>query len=532
MKTESSLYSKAHDSLLDSLIALNPNAYAKIAEEGREVEAFSALLNIESAKNSPSRNAMETAEFLALLANIEILQSTREHALDHITIKEPKAALSKMATRRQGADRLAHIYMGVHAAIKEGIYPEPEPAKSGKKKKSSYKGKAERTGDCSTYLVFAQMLEEQKMVHANHCRDRLCPICMEAKSSKIYGQAIEAAKKALQRDPTLQAIGLTLTEKTCRGWELKGEADEQSKAWNRFASNPNNKRIMKGGWFKGIEVTYDPVTGMYHLHMHVIILVGPEYFKRGGAPKKGESKNGYKKGGMKKGGYLKTEEWAERWGKSRGLDYTPIVNVKKIGGDAESREAAIAEVSKYSVKAEDYLFSEGRQESARERAAKRKGESFDSPCFGCNALCTKECCEEHGEMWLTPMQAEELSIEVVYTLSEALRGKRLYAFGGLLKEAVKEAKEERKERSKDYKEQMTGSDGAILIRDVDYILFSYRWSAESQKYAFCQLMTEKECRIEDGEGGYIESRGPPERPPPVQMSFLDIGLSYICANDT
>ncbi|MCL1802165.1 MAG: protein rep [Eubacteriaceae bacterium] len=528
MKTESSLDSKAIESLLDTLIALNPAEYEKLTEEGRKVEALSTLLNIEHKKASPSKNVVAASEFLGTIASIEIMQAQREHALDGITIKEPRGALSEMATRRQRADRLADIYMGVHAAVKSGIYPEPVPAKSGRKR-ASYKSKAERVGDCATYLVFAQTLTEQKMVHANHCRDRLCPICMEGRSSKIYGQAIEAAKKVVQRDRALSLIAITLTERTCRGWEVRSEMDEQSKAWNRFASNPSSKAIMKG-WFKGIEVTYDPVTDMYHPHMHIVAIVGPEYFKRGGPPRKGESKKGYKKGRMKKGGYRTTEEWAAAWGKSRGLDYEPIVHVQKVGGDSESREAALAEVSKYSVKAEDYIFEEGRQKSNREKAAKRKGEDFDSECFGCEGRCSAECCEEHGQMWLSEAEAYDLSVEVAYTLTEALRGKRLYAFGGLLKEAVKEAKEERKESCKDYKEQITDSDGTVLIRDIDYILFSYRWEPELQKYAFCQLMTEKECRIEDGQGGYIENRGPPERPPPVQLSFWDIGLSYECSD--
>ena len=84
--------------------------------------------------------------------------------------------------------------------------------------------------------------------------------------------------------------------------------------------------------------------------------------------------------------YIKTEDWVHLWRVSLGLDYDPICDIRRVK-NARGRRKGIAEVAKYTVK--------------------------DSQ------IATED---------------KELTDYLVKILSKALKGRRLYAFGGLLKE--------------------------------------------------------------------------------------------------
>ena len=87
------------------------------------------------------------------------------------------------------------------------------------------KKKAKRCCECGTYLEFAYFPEvkKRKLVGANFCKVRLCPMCTKRRSRKIYAQSYKVMQVASQK---YEFIFLTLTQKNVSADELKDELDK------------------------------------------------------------------------------------------------------------------------------------------------------------------------------------------------------------------------------------------------------------------------------------------------------------------
>ena len=80
----------------------------------------------------------------------------------------------------------------------------------------------------------------------------------------------------------------------------------------------------------------------YHPHIHALVAVKPSYFK--------------------KSGYISQSQLAEDWAAVCGLDYTPVVDIRKVrrynGKGATTRMdiiKAVNEVAKYTTKSSDII---------------------------------------------------------------------------------------------------------------------------------------------------------------------------------
>lgn len=188
---------------------------------------------------------------------------------------------------------------------------------------------------------------------------------------------------------------LTLTCKNVKSDDLKEALDLLTASFHRLIKR---KRFTSDvmGFFRALEVTRNEETGEYHPHLHVLLAVRPSYFTRG---------------------YIKQSEWASLWQDALRADYTPIVDVRAVKGKRDKSmeeqllrdkgivlengnfeeissdddyldEAAVAEISKYTVKSKDYII---------------KGNEY-------------------------------LTDEIVSTYEANLNHRRLFAFGGVLKD--------------------------------------------------------------------------------------------------
>jgi plasmid rolling circle replication initiator protein Rep len=119
--------------------------------------------------------------------------------------------------------------------------------------------------------------------------------------------------------------------------------------------------------------------------------------------------------------YLVTSEWVHLWRISLGLDYDPICDIRKIKNN-QGRRKGIAEVSKYTVK--DY-----------EIATSNKS----------------------------------LTDHLVSILNKDLKGRRLYAYGGILKKAAAIL------FSKNY-EDLVSTEDETIREDVATVIERYRWN--------------------------------------------------------
>ena len=249
-----------------------------------------------------------------------------------------------------------------------------------------YKKKADRTRDCGTFLEFAKCSdheEEKVLKNANFCRGRLCPMCQWRRSMKLAFQINEVCQLALQEQPKLRFLFLTLTVRNVSADELEEQIDKMNYAFRKMRNRKEVKRVVEG-YFKAIEVTFNEEDNSYHPHFHILLAVKPSYFTHN---------------------YIKQDRWVELWKQSLKVDYSPVVDVRAVKKKDNKKKSqlledkklynkemsrAVAEVGKYSVKPSDYLDED-----------------------------------------------IEKVADVVDTLEFSLKGKRLATFGGLLLEIRK-----------------------------------------------------------------------------------------------
>lgn len=276
-----------------------------------------------------------------------------------------------------------------------------------------YDSRSIRVSECGSFLEFALFPEQDtkaKLHNANFCKDRLCPMCSWRRTLKVFGQ-VSQVMDVIGDDYLF--VFLTLTVRNCAASELQEAVSILQKGFSTLSKYKAFKTAFKG-FFKALEVTrhseYDDRSIEYHPHLHVILAVNKGYF------------------GSRY--YLSQSAVTELWKKALGVDYTPVVDIRRVrdkkgnsSGDMDL-SAAVAESAKYTVKSNDYLF----------------------------------------------VSDEQRLDEGVYTLLISLFHRRLCSFGGCFDEA-------RKKLGLDdvVDGDLVQVDGCQLRDDVKYILVRYRW---------------------------------------------------------
>lgn len=234
---------------------------------------------------------------------------------------------------------------------------------------------------CGSVLTFKECLKHgyKKLVHAQFCKDRLCPMCNWRRSRMLSKQVIDILHSSSKKKK-MDFLFLTLTVKNCHGKDLNDTIKSMFLAFNKFFKYKSIDDITIG-YVRALEVTRNKRTGEFHPHFHVLIGVSRKYFK-------GEN-------------YIKHSEWVSFWQKALGVDYLPTVNVKKVRPKREGQtiEAASYETAKYTVKDADFIIED------KDGVIDKKNTD-----------------------------------EAVYYIAEALYRRRLIAFGKLFKEIRKELK--------------------------------------------------------------------------------------------
>lgn len=239
--------------------------------------------------------------------------------------------------------------------------------------------KADRLESCGTHLTFnvyeGRDGKAMKIKNAESCRIRLCPLCSWRRSIKIHIHAKKILEN-MQNENKYEYLLLTLTVPNVTADKLNSKLDELMTAWNRLQTYKRYKTAVKG-WYRGLEITHNvnPKSksyDTYHPHFHCIIAVNKSYFK--------------------KTDYIHRDEWLEMWQKATRDNSITQVDVRKVrpkkGKDPNDIVGAVCEVTKYTVKNEDYILPNN---------------------------------------W-------KLTLDSVAALDKALANRRLVAFGGAMKE--------------------------------------------------------------------------------------------------
>ena len=276
--------------------------------------------------------------------------------------------------------------------------------------------KAGQTAGCATWLQYGVDAQGSKtLTAANFCKGRLCPLCNARRARRAAVLLSKVMTAAQERRPGLQFVFLTLTVRNCTGAALGDTITCLTSAWSKLTRHRRFTRAIVG-WFRAIECTRNRETGEYHPHIHAILAVDEAYFNRDAEL------------------YITLDEWVSRWAKALRVDYLPSVDIKTTHARGKKRgsAAAAAEAAKYPTKDVEYLGQ---------------------------ALVDRE-----GVV-------NEDVLAVVRDYTTALAGRRLSAFGGLLRVVAKELKAENVEDG-----DLVHTDEGEVRSDLFVMLVTYRWN--------------------------------------------------------
>lgn len=183
----------------------------------------------------------------------------------------------------------------------------------------------ERIFNCGNFIQAVMNVDRtsSKVVKANRCMNRFCPICMATKSRKD-AYMLNIILEYLKSSFDYEFLFLTLTVPNVAGDELVKELNKQYEAIQRLTKRKEFKAVSRG-YVRKTEVTYNQERNDFHPHIHMLIVVDKSYFTN------------YKL-------YIKHSRWLELWKSCRQNDNISQVNIKKA--DTNS----FKELSKYEAK--------------------------------------------------------------------------------------------------------------------------------------------------------------------------------------
>lgn len=234
--------------------------------------------------------------------------------------------------------------------------------------------KAVRLRDCAAWLGFARVDGDgggKRLVEANFCRVRLCPMCQWRRALKSYKYTRQIVSAMITHYREVEGVNLrwlmvTLTVKSCTGPQLDGTLDQLQDAWRRLRDVKAMEPVI--GWYRALEVTHDcneyitdvmyksrqayydkrglksgdcnPNYDTYHPHYHVLIAVSDTYARISYAQIR--------------------KTWQDAWQSAARLSYVPQVDVRRSYrrgqvSSADDVAAMVAEAAKYTCKSGDYL---------------------------------------------------------------------------------------------------------------------------------------------------------------------------------
>lgn len=193
--------------------------------------------------------------------------------------------------------------------------------------------------ECAKFLDFAIHSAQEdgtlelKLRSARFCRVSRCAICQWRRSVMWRGKFFRIIPILLEQNPQTRFLFLTLTLKNCNLVDLRDNLELLNSSWTRLAKR---KQFPGMGYVKSLEVTRES-SGRAHPHFHALIPVRPSYFGNG---------------------YLSQKEWTQLWKDSLRINYNPIINIKAIKGNIDSKNPLllpILETLKYSIKPQDLI---------------------------------------------------------------------------------------------------------------------------------------------------------------------------------
>lgn len=190
----------------------------------------------------------------------------------------------------------------------------------------------ERVVSCGETLRFIQNQDGSlKLYQAYFCKNKLCPMCNWRRSMKYAYQTSRIVDEAIKQEPKGRFLFLTLTVKNVEGEALNSTISQLTKSFDRLFKRAKVQRNLLG-YLRSVEVTHNESDKTYHPHIHVLMMVKPNYFS-------GRGNN-----------YITQKEWGDMWSQSLKVSYTPMVDIRTVKETGKGLRGAVLETAKYPTK--------------------------------------------------------------------------------------------------------------------------------------------------------------------------------------
>lgn len=296
--------------------------------------------------------------------------------------------------------------------------------------KIGYEGRGYRMAECATQLVYNYCpdCDQYTVARTNLCRDRFCPTCNWRLSLQRYINMSRITDKLADEYADAHYSFVTLTVRNCMPHELSDTMNRMYEAWDRLMHRKVmlDKDTGAAGWAKSIELTYNPVTHTIHPHYHVLVVWRKRNIPRWGITKAENDR--YEEKVYQDHADQMLSAWVkscEKSGLEAVIDAQNAQSIHRKNNAGESMAAAICETFKYAIKSK---------------------------------------------------QLDEMPYKEFKILVDEIGGKRMVAFGGIIKEIAAQIK---------VNMETIDDEGTAVCRhcgsmDVDRLV--YRWAFGEGRY--------------------------------------------------
>lgn len=190
----------------------------------------------------------------------------------------------------------------------------------------------ERVISCGDTLRFIRREDGSlKLYQAYFCKNKLCPMCNWRRSMKYSYQTSRIVDEAIKQEPKARFLFLTLTVKNVEGEALNSTISQLTKSFDRLFKRAKVQRNLLG-YLRSVEVTHNGKDKTYHPHIHVLMMVKPNYFS-------GRGNN-----------YITQKEWGAMWFQSLKVSYKPMIDIRTVKETGKGLRGAVLETAKYPTK--------------------------------------------------------------------------------------------------------------------------------------------------------------------------------------
>lgn len=270
----------------------------------------------------------------------------------------------------------------------------------------TFNSRSERVAVCGSSLHFAKNIypdgtidDNAVLKNALFCRDRLCPMCQWRRSLLVFGQ-VQSIMDIIR--PDYKFAMLTLTVPNVSAEALPLEIQNLLYNLNLFFKYKDIKKVVCG-YYRALEITVNRVNRTFHPHFHIVLAL----------PK------GYSTFSSE---WLSRDEWLSLWKQATKDESITQVDIRFI----KNLEKAVAEVAKYTVKSNQYIFPED----------------------------------------------PDLTDFCVFNLAKALHGVRLYGFGGIFRDVHKKLLMQDVESEG---ADLVGTQKSKLLKELPWLVSVYAW---------------------------------------------------------